>query len=59
MFMLHSSEMMPGGSPTFDTEEKIEKMYSDIEIVFSKVAEKYGGVTLAQYGDSYLSRKKV
>lgn len=59
MFMLHSSEMMPGGSPTFDTEEKIEKMYSDIEIVFSKVAEKYEGVTLAQYGDSYLSRKTV
>lgn len=54
MFMMHSSEMMPGGSPTFDTEEKIEKMYSDIETVFSKVSKKYEGITLSDYGESYL-----
>ena len=27
MFMLHSSELMPGGSPTFKTREDIEKLY--------------------------------
>ena len=57
MFMLHSSEMMPGGSPTFDTEEKIEKMYSDIEVVFSKVAENYEGITLSDYGQLFLANK--
>lgn len=36
MFMLHSSEMMPGGSPTFSTPERIEKMYSDLRIVFNR-----------------------
>lgn len=58
MFMMHSSEMMPGGSPTFDTEEKIEKAYSDIEIVFSKVSEKYEGITLSDYGESYLLKHR-
>lgn len=56
MFMMHSSEMMPGGSPTFDTEEKIEKMYSDVETVFSKVAENYEGITLSDYGQLFLSK---
>ena len=59
MFMMHSSEMMPGGSPTFDTEEKIENMYSDIETVFLKVAEKYEGITLSDYGESFLRKKHI
>ena len=27
MFILHSSELMPGGSPTFKTEKDIENLY--------------------------------
>lgn len=51
MFMLHSSEMMPGGSPTFRTEESIEKMYSDVEKIFSLLAVKYQGATVREFGE--------
>ena len=34
-FMLHSSELMPGGSPTFKTAEAIEHLYADMEQVFA------------------------
>lgn len=49
MFMLHSSEMMPGGSPTFQTEESIEKMYEDIKTVFSEACKYFEGETLRDY----------
>lgn len=49
-FMLHSSELMPGGSPTFRTERAIENLYADLEQLFN-VASRLGfaGATLAQY----------
>jgi hypothetical protein len=34
-FMLHSSEFMPGGSPTFKTADAIERLYADMEQVFA------------------------
>jgi len=34
-FMIHSSELMPGGSPTFRTRESIDKLYADMEHVFA------------------------
>lgn len=50
MFMLHSSELMPGGSPTFQTEEDIEKLYGMIEEIFNRAADAgYKGKTLEQY----------
>lgn len=33
-FMIHSSELMPGGSPTFRDEKAIEKFYCDTEKLF-------------------------
>lgn len=57
MFMLHSSEMMPGGSPTFDTPEKIEKLYEDLEVLFSEISKSYEGISVADYG-RILERKK-
>ena len=50
MFMLHSSEMMPGGSPTFDTEEKIERLYEDLEVLFAQISKDYEGISLSGYG---------
>jgi len=49
MFMLHSSELMPAGSPLFKTVESIEKLYNDIEIVFNKISEGFTGITLKDY----------
>ena len=50
VFMMHSSEMMPGGSPYFADESSIERMYIDLEALFRYAKEKeYKGVTLQEY----------
>ncbi len=49
-FMLHSSEFMAGGSPTFITKRSIDKLYSDMDQLFSYVKEKdFKGVTLNEF----------
>ena len=52
-FMLHSSELMPGGSPTFDTTARIEGLYRDLERLFALAAGDFDGLTLRQYYDRY------
>jgi hypothetical protein len=52
-FMLHSSEFMPGGSPTFRTQESIEQLYRDLEHVFSEAAAGFKGGTLAEFDASF------
>ena len=49
MFMIHSSELMPGGSPNFIDEKAINNMYGDVEYIF-KLAKKMGylGITLKE-----------
>lgn len=49
MFMLHSSELMPSGSPTFKTKECIDKLYEDMECIFKKISEFCVGRTLREY----------
>ena len=39
MFMIHSSELMPGGSPNFPDEESIDDLFAVIEKTFSHAAE--------------------
>ncbi|HWE01124.1 MAG TPA: hypothetical protein VG326_01850 [Tepidisphaeraceae bacterium] len=46
---IHSSELMPGGSQTFATADSIEKLYDDLESLFSAAATDYTGCTLSQY----------
>lgn len=46
---IHSSELMPGGSPTFPTADAIENLYEDLEAVFSAAAKGFSGSTLSQY----------
>lgn len=50
MFMIHSSELMPNGSPSFVSEEDIENLYICIEDVF-KYAKKLGfeGISLRDF----------
>lgn len=49
-FMVHSSELMPKGSPYFQTAESIERMYRDIEKLFIYVKKLgYEGDTLQNY----------
>ncbi len=53
MFMLHSSELMPGGSPTFATKEDIEKLYQDLDCLFARATEGFQGVCLRDYAREY------
>ena len=55
-FMLHSSELMPGGSPTFDTEEKIEMLYDHLQELFSQVAQRFVGQTLSEFARAHANR---
>lgn len=49
MFMLHSSELMPGGSPIFRTEESIENLYSCLNNLFDYCARYFEGITLRDF----------
>jgi len=53
-FTLHSSELMPGGSPVFSQKEDIEKLYRDLEIIFSVARKNYGGSTLSEFYEKIL-----
>ena len=53
MFMIHSSELMPAGSPNFKTSESIELLYQIIEAIFENaVSLGYEGKTLREYAES-------
>lgn len=56
-FMIHSSELMPGGSPYFKTKKDIDKMYETIDQLFNYVRELgYFGDTLESYTNKYLKK---
>ena len=49
-FMLHSSELMPGGSPYFKSEDDIDVLYNILEQYFTWVSNNgYSGMTLGKY----------
>jgi hypothetical protein len=52
-FMLHSSELMAGGSPTFETERDVERLYDDLEGLFSNAAGRFRGRTLSEFHDEF------
>ena len=53
MFMIHSSELMPGGSPTFKTKESVEELYDVITEIFELVSKTHEGCTLREYAEIY------
>lgn len=56
-FMLHSSEFMPGGSPTFATQASIERLYRDMEALFGAAEGHFVGMTLAEYYRRHCARQ--
>lgn len=52
-FMLHSSELMPGGSPTFRTDRSIEVLYEHLDRLFEHAAGRFEGATLAQFYEGF------
>lgn len=49
---LHSSELMPGGSPTFQTPESVERVYADVEQLFAHAAGSFRPATLTEFHDA-------
>lgn len=49
-FMIHSSELMPGGSPFFRDTDAVEKLYDTITSIYKLISDNgYVGVTLSDY----------
>ena len=48
-FMLHSSELMPGGSPSFRNASDIERLYESIETLFEDLSTWCCGTTLKEF----------
>jgi hypothetical protein len=48
-FMLHSSELMPGGSPTFPSQESVEALYRELETLFAAAAPRCRPSTLTGF----------
>jgi hypothetical protein len=55
-FMLHSSELMPGGSPTFRSPESIDQLYDDLEALFSGLGQGFVGQTLQEFEQGFRNR---
>jgi len=54
-FMIHSSELMPGGSPYFSDHESVERLYLHLETLFSQLKDITQGMTLSGYRNHYFS----
>lgn len=52
-FTLHSSEFMPGGSPTFRTASDIERLYDHMEILFTAARQTFAGRTLSEFAEAF------
>jgi len=48
-FMIHSSELMPGGSPTFVTERSIDAMYVALEGLFELARDRFDCLTMKEF----------
>lgn len=51
-FIIHSSELMPGGSPMFKNKGQIELLYKDMDQLFSYIRQNgYCGIGLSDFAD--------
>ncbi|VFP82991.1 deacetylase [Candidatus Erwinia haradaeae] len=48
-FMIHSSELMPGGSPTFKNKNDIDALYRDLETLFDYLSIRTKSMSLSEY----------
>jgi hypothetical protein len=55
-FTLHSSELMPGGSPSFRSTMDIERLYEDLEVLFEELSTWCHGMTLQEFHAWFGSR---
>jgi hypothetical protein len=53
-FMLHSSDLMPGGSPSFGNETDIDRLYDRLQVLFEEISLWCRGMTLAEFRDHWI-----
>ncbi len=53
-FMLHSSDLMPGGSPSFKNASDIDGLYDRLETLFDKLSMWCRGMTLAEFREHWM-----
>jgi hypothetical protein len=57
LFMLHSSELMPGGSPTFPTTDSVARLNEDLAALFAQAqASGCRGRTLGEFAAEWRTR---
>lgn len=54
-FVIHSSELMPGGSPKLPDEGAIDRLYQDIEALFAAASD-FAGQTVAEFRSSFSAK---
>jgi len=57
-FILHSSELMPGGSPFFSTAKDIEILYADLDVLFESAARTCQAATLEELHQRFLENQR-
>ncbi len=57
--MLHSSELMPGGSPTFPDERSIEALYEALQALFAAAEGTMTGLTLSEYRERFVTTEEI
>jgi len=55
-FMLHSSELMPGGSPSFPDAPAIDRLYGHLELLFGELSSWCRGTTLNEFHAQFINR---
>jgi hypothetical protein len=51
--VLHSSELMPGASPSFADARSIEALYRDLRVLFRSVSAHFRGLTLMEFAQQW------
>ena len=51
--LLHSSELMPGGSPWSTTERDVERLYGVLEAMFEIAGDDFHGATVSEFREAF------
>lgn len=56
-FMIHSTELMPGGSPYFKNSRDVEREYKDMRTIFTYAVQcGFEGITMRDYAKKFLEK---
>jgi hypothetical protein len=56
-FILHSSEFMPGGSPSFFEDAEVERLYERLDALFEEAGRRLRAATLTEYRQAFVASR--